>query len=240
MEDGGDQEEDKVIGDCKVVPISHHVAKEWVLKKHYSRRAGIIWEAFGLVDKENNLCGVICYGQPSAPISKFAFSSKNFRVYELTRLVIQTKEKNAASFLISRSLNLLRSKPCAVVSYADSAHGHCGIVYQSTNWFYTGPTVSHDSLYIVDGDLLHPMTVRDKFNVTNLKQWSKENNIQTVKPKQKHRYFYFIGNRKQKKEMILKLNYRIQDVYPKSDKTMYEDGPILNRKICMQPEMEGM
>jgi hypothetical protein len=227
-----------MISEYKVVPVIHQLAKEWVLKKHYSRSTGIIWETFGLIDQESNLCGIICYGQPSAPISKYAFKEKDFRVYELTRLVIQTKEKNAASFLISNSLKMLKSKPCAIVSYADSAHGHCGIVYQSTNWLYTGPTVSHDSLYVVNGQLLHPMTVRDRFNVTSLKDWAKENNIERVSPKQKHRYFYFVGNKKEKKTMISKLNYKIESVYPKSDKTMYDDGPSLNQKICVQAEME--
>ena len=69
---------------------------------------------------------------------------------ELSRVVVPDKTKNAASFLISHSLQMLES-PCAVVNYADMERNHCGIIYQATNWIYTGSTVSHDKLYILDG-----------------------------------------------------------------------------------------
>jgi hypothetical protein len=143
--------------------------------------------------------------------------------------VIQTKERNAASFLISNSLKML-PRPSAIISYADSAHNHCGIVYQATNWYYTGSTVSHDCMYLVDGKEVHPRTLASR-GITSPKKWAKENNILTIKPKEKHRYFQFTGTKSEKKMMISSLNYEIKDKYPKCEYSRYDDGPEINIDI---------
>lgn len=213
----------------KVVRITKQVADEWVKNKHYSRRPSIFWAGFALVI-DGKIEGVCIYGQPSPPIQKYAFIDREFRLYELARLVIQTKRKNAASFLIGNSLKQLET-PCAVVSYADSNYNHCGYVYQATNWMYTGGTKSHDHTYIVDGVKMHPMTIRDKFNVTNLKAWAKENGIKTEKPKVKHRYFYVCGSKTQKKKMRKQLKYDIIEEYPKVEPDRYDDGDDIEMEL---------
>jgi len=208
-----------------VVRLDKTTVEEFVVKKHYSRRASIFWAGFGLIE-DGMIVGVCVYGQPSPPIQKHAFKDRDFKLYELARLVIQTKTKNASSMLIARSLKLLDA-PCAVVSYADMEQNHCGIVYQATNWLYTGATVSHDKAYIVDGVRVHPMTLRDR-GITDPTRWAKENNIQMVKPRQKHRYFTFVGNRKQVHAMKSKLNYDVITDYPKCDQQRYDDGESLS------------
>jgi len=206
----------------RVVPISKNIAEDFVTAKHYSRRASIFWAGFGL-ELNGAIEGVCVFGQPSPPIQRHAFRGRDFRLYELARLVIQTKEKNAASFLVGNALKLLE-QPCAVVSYADMEQSHCGIVYQATNWLYTGATVSHDHAYIVDGKRVHPITLRDR-GITNPKEWAKDNNIETVRPMPKHRYFYFCGNKRQRRDMIGKLAYPVIEKYPKCDQARYDDGP---------------
>jgi hypothetical protein len=132
--------------------------------------------------------------------------------------------KNGASFLIANSLKMLNEQPCAVVSYADSAQGHCGIVYQATNWIYTGAVVAHDSLYLIDGVEMHPISIRDKFGVTSPAKWAKENGYEKIKPKEKYRYFYIVGDKRQRRQILEKLNYPIVKQYPKVDKKLYDDG----------------
>lgn len=207
----------------KVVKINKSQAEIFVKNKHYSRRASIFWAGFGLIDDNNMIVGVAVYGQPSPAIQKHAFSDRDFRLYELSRVVIQTKEKNAASFLVGNSLKMLEPKPCAVVSYADMEYNHCGIIYQATNWVYTGATLSHDKAYIIDGKRVHPMTLRDA-GITNPTKWAKENNIEMVKPVKKHRYFQFVGSKTDKKHMLRKLNYPVIDSYPKCDQDRYDCG----------------
>jgi hypothetical protein len=213
----------------KVIKCSKEVCELFVKQKHYSRKPSIFWEGFALVEKDN-IEGVIVYGQPSPPIQKHAFRDRDFRLYELSRLVVQSKTKNAASFLIANSLKILSSKPCAVVSYADMAHNHCGIVYQATNWLYTGSTVSHDKLYIIDGEKIHPMTLRDR-GITNPATWARENKIDSIKPEPKHRYFTFVGTKKQKQCMLAKLNYKVEKEYPKCNQTRYDDGENIVKQL---------
>lgn len=209
----------------KIVQISKSIADKFVIEKHYSRRAPIFWAGFGLV--ENGLItGVAVYGQPSPPIQKHAFKERNFRLYELVRLVVQSKTKNASSFLVGNSLKMLEPKPCAVISYADMEQNHCGIIYQATNWIYTGATKSHDKTYIIDGKRVHPMSLRDK-GITNPTAWAKENGIEMIHPAEKHRYFQFVGSKTQKQQMLQKLNYPIVSQYPKCDQMRYDDGPEL-------------
>ena len=215
-----------------VIPISKQVAEQFVLNKHYSRRASIFWAGFGL-EEDGQITGVAVYGQPSPPIQKHAFKDREFRLYELARVVVQSKTKNASSFLVANSLKLLEPKPCAVISYADMEQNHCGIIYQATNWLYTGATKSHDKAYIVGGKRTHPMTLRDK-GITDPTRWAKENGIEMVKPMDKHRYFQFVGDKRQRRFMQEKLNYPVLKSYPKCDQQRYDDGP----NLCIQVEQK--
>lgn len=217
----------------KVEPISKAIADQFVLAKHYSRRSPIFWAGFGLIE-DGMVTGVVVYGQPSPPIQKHAFRDRDFRLYELSRLVVQSESRNAASFLVGNSLRMLEPKPCAVVSYADMEQSHCGIVYQATNWLYTGATKSHDKAYIVDGKRVHPMTLRD-MGITNPTAWARENGIQMVMPEEKHRYFQLIGNKRQKRDMLSRLSYPVIDSYPKCDQNRYDDGEVLRIVHDSQP-----
>ena len=163
-----------------VAPIDKKAAAPFIELKHYSRSMSIFWAAFGLFE-QGILQGVVVYGQPSPSIQQYAFQDRDFRLYELSRLVVQTPLKNAASLLVGRSLKLLPEQPCAVVSYADTEQNHCGIVYQATNWLYTGATKSHDKLYLIDGRRVHSMTLRDR-GITAPAKWAKANGIEPVPP----------------------------------------------------------
>jgi hypothetical protein len=216
----------------RVISISKNIADAFVTQKHYSRRVSIFWAGFGL-EEDGEITGVAVYGQPSPPIQKHAFKDRDFRLYELARVVVQSKTKNASSFLVANSLKMLEPKPCAVISYADMEQNHCGIIYQATNWLYTGATKSHDKAYIVDGKRTHPMTLRDQ-GITDPTRWAKENGIEMVKPMEKHRYFQFVGDKRQCRIMRKKLNYPVVGAYPKCDQKRYDDGPDL----CIQVAQE--
>ena len=218
----------------EVVKLKKALCDEFVLTKHYSRRAPIFWAGFGLVEN-GNIEGVIVYGQPSPPIQKHAFRERDFRLYELSRLVVQTKTRNAASFLIANSLKQLE-KPCAVISYADTAQHHCGIVYQATNWIYTGSTRSHDKMYIVDGKPVHPVTLSRR-GITAPGKWAAENNISTIAPHEKHRYFFFNGSRGERKKMLEKLKYGVIHAYPKCDPARYDDGQSIAMPFTSETQL---
>lgn len=91
-------------------------------------------------------------------------------------------------------------------------------------------TVSHDRLYIIDGKRTHPMTLRD-MGITDPMRWAKDNNIETVRPFEKHRYFYFVGSKSQKKYMAGKLSYEVVGSYPKTDQKRYDDGESIKISV---------
>jgi hypothetical protein len=209
----------------KVIPTTKKVCEQFVTSKHYSRRASIFWAGFAL-EEDGMITGVAVYGQPSPPVQKHAFLDRDFRLFELARVVVQSKTKNAASFLVGNSLKQLEPRPCAVISYADTEQSHCGIIYQATNWTYTGATRSHDKAYMVDGKRTHPMTLRDR-GITDPTRWARENGIEMVKPMEKHRYMTFVGDKSEKQSMLKRLNYPVIKTYPKCNQRRYDDGPEL-------------
>lgn len=210
--------------DWAVAPITKKQADAVISARHYSRKPSIFWAGYGLII-DGMIEGVVVYGQPSPPIQKHAFADRDFRLYELSRLVVQTEQKNAASFLVGRSLRMLEN-PSAVVSYADSAWGHVGSIYQATNWLYTGATKSHDHLYMVDGQRTHPMTLRDR-GILDPKRWAKENDIRTIPPAEKHRYFFLLGSKRERRQMQKQLRYPVQP-YPKADQQRYDAGQYVH------------
>jgi len=82
----------------EVIKIEKSVAEAFVTTKHYSRRASIFWAGFGLVE-DGKIMGVVVFGQPSPPIQKSAFRDRDFRLYELSRLVGPNAGKERRIFL---------------------------------------------------------------------------------------------------------------------------------------------
>ena len=202
--------------------IPRDIADDWVRKKHYTHRPSMFSFAFGLVDA-GVVLGVVVYGPPPLQIAKHA--CPQYPTLELTRLVIQATDPNSASFLIGGSLRML-PRPTCVVSYADELMGHVGIVYQATNWLYTGAVKSRDKIYCLpDGTHVHPRTLASR-GITAPSKWAMENNVVTRPMTTKHRYFYLVGDRRQKEAMRAALRYPICP-YPKAPKQTYDDGPVL-------------
>lgn len=72
------------------------------------------------------------------------------RVINLTRLVVvPDMPTNAASFLLGKSIRLIRKdgRYRTLLTYADSGEGHTGAIYRATNWDYVG-IVRGDPRYI--------------------------------------------------------------------------------------------
>jgi len=123
--------------------------------------------------------------------------------------------RNKESYLISHSLKMLPFE--IVISYADASYGHVGIVYQATNWLYTGLTDRH-AAWNIDGDSKkHSRHFFDSFGgINNAKKILGDRMISYERP-QKHRYIFFNTNKRRKKELLKKLKYQIAS-YPKAVK----------------------
>ena len=207
----------------KVLPIKNEEAEPWLLYKHYAKRVPIIRFAFGLYENDE-LVGVVTYGPtPTPQVQKYMLGSGwENNIVELNRLCIDSKTKNAASYLVANSLKML-PKPMAVISYADGGQGHIGYIYQATNFIYTGAVTAHDDEYMVNGKKTHARSLSSR-GITSPKEWAKENNIEIIKAKPKHRYIYFCGNKSQKNKMISLLTYKVIKEYPKGKSERYDAG----------------
>ena len=127
------------------------LADPFILEIHYAKRKPSISFAYGLYDKDE-LIGVCTFGSPASPslCKGIAGEHNKSKVIELNRLVLKYNRKNEASYLVGQSLKLL-PKPKIVVSYADTAQDHIGIVYQATNFYFTGTSKPRTDMAGKDG-----------------------------------------------------------------------------------------
>ena len=151
---------------------------------------------------------------------------------ELNRLVVNDGlPSNTLSFFVSRCLKQL-AKPHVIVSYADTSQNHSGYIYQATNWLYTGLS-SKFSDYAVEGlEHLHHASIGDsvgRYDKTKgidkhtlLRQKYGDRLYLKERPR-KHRYFYLLGTKKEKKVMMKNLSYEILP-YPKGENKRYDSS----------------
>ncbi len=209
----------------KVIPIQSYEVEPWLLKKHYAKRIPSISYAFGLYES-GCLVGVCTYGTPSAaPLRDGLAGPENAKyVLELNRLCIESDNKNAASFLVGRSLQML-PKPSIVVSYADTDQGHIGYVYQACNFIYTGLSAKRTDWKIKGMEHLHGQTIADMSRGCEgsradfMREKFGDDFYLEDRPR-KHRYIYVTGKNK-----ALKASIRYpQSPYPKGETKRYDAG----------------
>ena len=212
----------------EVKSIDHYECKEWLLYKHYAKRLPSISYSFGLFD-QNILIGICTIGKPPSPPLCIGVcgQSESEYVYELNRLVVnEDLPKNSLSYFVSRVLKLLPSM--ILVSYADTSQHHHGYIYQATNWIYTGLSDKRTEWRLI-GSNKHSKSICDSYSIEEMKN---DDRFEMVERPRKHRYIYFIGNKRQVKKWKSMLNYKIEP-YPKGDNMRYDASfePIIQTKL---------
>lgn len=197
---------------------------DYLLNIHYAKRLPQIMYAYGLF-RDENLVGVITYGRPPAPsVSKGVLGTEHKNlVLELNRLCLKDNLKNEASQLVAGSFKLLPT-PLAVISYADTSHDHLGIVYQATNFFYTGLSSKHTDWAVKGMEGTHTRTFNhiadaipgDKKNLEKIKELYGDRFYYIDRPR-KHRYIILLGSKSEKRTLKSLLKYPVLP-YPKRSK----------------------
>ena len=217
-------------GRLRVDSIPKNLAKSMIEKYHYTHAWTSCRYAIGLFyetdnehaffdEQEEKLIGVAVYGYPVGRLSAQSISEllEPSAVLELTRLFVHDGYgKNIESHFISKSFKWLQEndkKIKALMSYADPKEGHLGGIYQATNWLYQGDKIRYCDSWLFrleeDGDWIHPRTIFSQYGTNDinvLKEkightfWMKE------EPR-KHRYIYFLCNKKEKKKFIKSLKH---------------------------------
>lgn len=205
-----------MLNNWQVALIPNNVAQEIVVKRHYLHRKAPCSCAFGLFNPLGQLLGVVMYGTPSSSALRAGIAGKDeaVNVIELTRLwVDDSVPKNGESFLIGNSIK--HAGKDIVVSFADTAESHLGIVYQATNWLYTGLSAKRTDWH-VEGFDKHGHTWADKYTAKEMRELFGDKF--TLKPRsRKHRYIWLNGSKRRKRELLAKLRYPILP-YPKANK----------------------
>lgn len=198
---------------CYVCNINTKFAGNFVKKWHYAHRKPSVKYAFGLY-VDNVLAGVITYSTMFANISSSVCGEKyKDNVLELSRLfVFDWCGKNTESWFLSKTFLMLPKDILILLSYADSGKNHTGYIYQATNWIYTGMSNGSNE-FEFEGSLISARneSFRNKRNgnsskLKKLSDIEKEYpGIKQVKTSPKYRYVYFLGDKRQKRDLLKSL-----------------------------------
>ena len=159
---------------------------EMILTKHYLKRRPNAKYSF-LLTNSGDRVGACVIGNPVVNEIKVGVCRDNPKlVLELNRLwVDDCMPRNTESWFVSRCLKMI--PPRIVVSYADTAQGHLGIIYRACNFKYAG--LSKDTYdWIMPGNDKHSRSHK----------WGE--GIK-VKRSPKHRYWITTGNKKERKKL---------------------------------------
>lgn len=205
--------------DYEVRSISYQEAIDIVVERHYLHRKCPVSHAFGLVRKsDSEIVGVIIYGVPPSPtlLRGVCGDEEAKNVYELNRLwVDDSVPKNGESFLIGSTIKQLDRE--IIVSFADTSHGHLGVIYQACNFIYTGLSAKFKDPKVKGMENQHHTSYAN--GMTNQQVIDKfgADNVSFVERPRKHRYVYFNAGPKRKKALLKKLKYKVKQ-YPKHQK----------------------
>ena len=206
--------------------IATEDCKEWLLFKHYAKRLCPIEFAFGLFNENNIMQGVMTVGTPVSSTLRNLWNNE-YKLMELNRLVVnENLPKNTLSFFVMKAIKMLPT-PLVLVSYADTSINHHGYIYQATNWYYTGLSAEFKDLMVKGMENQHHSTIEDlargKENRTEYLRKLFGDRLYYVERLRKHRYFMFLGNKRDKAKMLKMLPYQIEN-YPKGQNIRYDSS----------------
>jgi hypothetical protein len=237
-----------------IEPTIKSVVQELVTKKHYSNKWTAATNLYAVYYKDGKhkffdednlkLIGVVLYGHPVGfrVIKSISEELENDDVLELKRLWIEDGYgKNIESYVISQTLKMLRKdspKTKVVISYADRNEKHKGIIYRASNWLYQGFEIGRLDAFM--------------YRYPNTKEWLTDraigerlgtNSLHGVLDKvpdmeykvkfRKHRYLYFLCNKREKKRLIKELKHPLVDYHHHDNDEMI---PVVEKKYW---ELQG-
>ncbi len=240
------KQQDKIYCDVSKVSvreISSSVAKEMIVKKHYTHAWTACRYALGIFYKteseshfgDEKLIGCMVYGFPvgaKAPTSVCEGMTKD-HILELTRLYCDDGYgSNIESYALGQSFKWIKENDKNIkllISYADNGQEHLGKIYQATNWIYQG--LSTDIALMPNYGIslqkdpykwIHSRSVYNLWGSNNLehlrREIGKEGYTEFWRREEppKHRYIQILAqNKKEKKDLIGRLKHAVMG-YPKN------------------------
>ena len=129
----------------------------------------------------------------------------------LTRLwLADDLPRNSESHVIGTLLRSLQKETSLkfVLAYSDPVAGHLGIIYQATNWLYTGLSSATPFYDIGDGILHHSRSLAHGLGTHSIRYLASQGiSVKTVPQMAKHRYIYFLDQSWRSRLMVPVLSY---------------------------------
>lgn len=169
-------------------------AKRAVEQWHYSHAyPGPPVANYGVYE-DGQFIGAVVYGVGATPMIGRPFGLSADAVCELTRVALCCHAA-PVSRIVAISLRLLhKARPDVrlVVSFADTAQGHLGTIYQAGGWVYLGSNNYH--LYRINGKLVHGRSLYTRYGRGGQQvAWIRANldpNAERVRVPPKHKYVW--------------------------------------------------
>lgn len=205
--------------DYQIRAISYREAMDMVVEHHYLHRKASAMFCFGLFDIAGAHVGTVVFGKPASPAvcKGLCGVEESGNVLELTRLwIADVTPKNAESYLIGGAISMLPTSFDVLVSYAEIGAGHIGIVYQATNWLYTGMSDKHVEWRLDGKTGTHSRHIFDEHGGVNGAKEFYGARLERHERPRKHRYVMLRGSKTRKRELRAKLRYPVLP-YPKGE-----------------------
>lgn len=140
---------------------SYEAAKYAVMRWHYSRSMPASKLAKIGVWEDDLFVGAIIYGMGANRYLARPFGLKDHEACELVRVALASGRYWPTSKCLAMSLKMLKRRSPGlkvVVSYADTAQGHKGIIYQASNFVFLGETFQ--TYFRIHGKTVHQRSVK--------------------------------------------------------------------------------
>lgn len=193
---GGGSNPTPALQDIVLRPISFTMARALLVKGHYLRSiAGGTRLCLGAF-LSGRPVGALSFGAGPFMAHRLVDGARPDDVVALTRFwVSDVLPRNAESRVLGIAMRTLRKHTSlvAVISYADPAAGHIGIIYQATGWLYTGLSDAMAKFDVGDGKPRHSRSLSAVVGSHSVK-YLKANGvpIRVVATAHKHRYVYLL------------------------------------------------
>lgn len=184
--------------DLRLTPISRVDAKILIVRNHYSHSMpGGTKMSFGII-LNGRLLGALTLGVGPYYGYKLVNDASPDDVVTLTRLWLADElPGNCESKVLGVALRSLKRDTSLkfVLAYSDPAVGHLGIIYQATNWLYTGLSFATPLYDIGDGTLHHSRSLAHQLGSHSIRYLTLQGiNAKAVPQSAKHRYIYFLDD----------------------------------------------
>ena len=171
----------------KIEQIDNKLANTIVTIEHYLERSCPAKYSFGLFDILGNIKGVIIFTHVLSPSLKNSVINTDKEMIELARVwVDDAAPRNTESFFIGNTIRKLKEE--LIISFADTAQNHKGIIYQACNFMYLGLTKKTKE-YKIKGREGKSSYFKGQ-TVNDLRNKYGEENIVMVDRSLKHIYLY--------------------------------------------------